>query len=38
MQHSLFYDFGHHLKPFGLGGAKKPEEEEGDMLTDWVNN
>ena len=34
VQHSLFYDWKHHLKLFGLGGTVKPGEEEGDGFND----
>ena len=33
LQNNLFYDWKHHLKMFGLGGAIKPGEEEGDRFT-----
>ena len=33
MQHSLFHDWKHHLKLFGICGAVKQGEEEGDLLT-----
>ena len=36
MQHSLLYDWKHHLKPFGLGGAVKPEEEEDQRLIESI--
>ena len=38
MQHSTFYDWGRHFKPFGLDGAEKPGEEEGDINNESVNN
>ena len=28
LQHNIFYDWKHHLKPFVLGGALKPWEED----------
>ena len=31
MQHNLFYDWKHHLKPFGLGGAIKRWEDKGSL-------
>ena len=37
MQHILFYDWTHHSKQFKLGGAKKPREEEGELVTKLVN-
>ena len=33
MQHSLFYDWKHHLKLFRLGGAVNPWEEEGEQIS-----
>ena len=33
MQHSLFYDWKHQLKPFGRGGTVNPGEEKGHLLT-----
>ena len=31
--YSPYYDWPHTLKPFGLGGAVKPGEEEGHFIT-----
>ena len=33
----LFYDWKHHIKPFGLGGAVKPMKKKGDGQTDQID-
>ena len=36
MHHSLFYGWKHQLQPFGLGGAVKPGEEEGQQINQLI--
>ena len=37
VRHSLFYDWKHYLKQFGLGSAAKPGEDEDDRLNESIN-
>ena len=37
LQHIIFYDWKHYLKSFGLCGAVKPGEAEGDLNIEYLN-
>ena len=38
MQQSLVYDWKHHYKPYGFGGAVKTGEDEGDRQSNTLND
>ena len=38
MPHSLFYDWKHYLKRFGLGGVVKPREDKGSATKEIMGS